>query len=116
MDEADLLGDRIAIMTSGELQCCGSSFFLKRQFGTGYHLIMEVTPACQQDKITSLLREHVPNVQFRSRVGSELTYQLSDSDSGKFEGLLKALETQMSSLGIRSYGISLTTLEEVFMK
>ncbi|XP_068902097.1 phospholipid-transporting ATPase ABCA3-like isoform X2 [Tenebrio molitor] len=116
MDEADLLGDRIAIMTSGELQCCGSSFFLKRQFGTGYHLIMEVTPACQSDKITSLLREHVPNVQFRSRVGSELTYQLSDSDSGKFEDLLKALETKMSSLGIRSYGISLTTLEEVFMK
>jgi ATP-binding cassette subfamily A (ABC1) protein 3 len=77
---------------------------------------MEVTPACQPDKITSLLREHVPNVQFRSRVGSELTYQLSDSDSGKFEGLLKALETKMSSLGIRSYGISLTTLEEVFMK
>lgn len=33
MDEADLLGDRIAIMAGGELQCCGSSFFLKKKYG-----------------------------------------------------------------------------------
>lgn len=33
MDEADLLGDRIAIMAKGELQCCGSSLFLKRKYG-----------------------------------------------------------------------------------
>ena len=29
MDEADFLGDRIAIMGNGELRCCGSSVFLK---------------------------------------------------------------------------------------
>uniref|UniRef100_A0A672KGL1 ATP-binding cassette sub-family A member 3-like n=2 Tax=Sinocyclocheilus grahami TaxID=75366 RepID=A0A672KGL1_SINGR len=33
MDEADLLGDRIAIMASGELQCCGSPLFLKNKYG-----------------------------------------------------------------------------------
>lgn len=33
MDEADLLGDRIAIMANGELQCCGSSLFLKQKYG-----------------------------------------------------------------------------------
>ncbi|KAH0631842.1 hypothetical protein JD844_019699 [Phrynosoma platyrhinos] len=33
MDEADLLGDRIAIMAKGELQCCGSSLFLKHKYG-----------------------------------------------------------------------------------
>jgi ATP-binding cassette subfamily A (ABC1) protein 3 len=33
MDEADLLGDRIAIMAGGDLQCCGSSFFLKKKYG-----------------------------------------------------------------------------------
>ena len=35
MDEADLLGDRVAIMVDGKLQCCGSSFFLKRKYDTG---------------------------------------------------------------------------------
>jgi ATP-binding cassette subfamily A (ABC1) protein 3 len=33
MDEADLLGDRIAIMAEGQVQCCGSSLFLKKKYG-----------------------------------------------------------------------------------
>jgi ABC-type multidrug transport system ATPase subunit len=33
MDEADLLGDRIAILANGRLQCCGTSMFLKRKYG-----------------------------------------------------------------------------------
>jgi len=38
MDEADLLGDRIGIMKSGQLVCLGSSEFLKSKFGYGYRL------------------------------------------------------------------------------
>jgi hypothetical protein len=33
MDEADLLGDRIAIMAEGHLRCVGSSLFLKKEYG-----------------------------------------------------------------------------------
>jgi len=33
MDEADLLGDRIAILASGRLQCFGSPMFLKKKYG-----------------------------------------------------------------------------------
>ena len=32
MDEADLLGDRIAIMVEGKLRCSGSSLFLKSRY------------------------------------------------------------------------------------
>lgn len=39
MDEADILGDRIGILYDGELKCYGSSFFLKKTFGMGYHLV-----------------------------------------------------------------------------
>ena len=38
MDEADLLGDRIGIMKSGQMVCLGSSEFLKSKFGYGYRL------------------------------------------------------------------------------
>ena len=31
-DEADLLGDRIAIMAEGKLMCSGSSLFLKSRY------------------------------------------------------------------------------------
>lgn len=48
MDEADLLGDRIAIMAEGEVQCCGSSLFLKKNYGNhnkssqGYIIDVEI--------------------------------------------------------------------------
>ncbi|KAJ1173537.1 hypothetical protein NDU88_005368 [Pleurodeles waltl] len=40
MDEADLLGDRIAIISQGKLYCSGSPVFLKNCFGTGFYLTM----------------------------------------------------------------------------
>ena len=38
MDEADFLGDRIAILGHGELISCGSSGYLKNKYGSGYNL------------------------------------------------------------------------------
>ena len=38
MDEADYLGDRIAIMGEGKIRTCGSSLYLKKTFGVGYSL------------------------------------------------------------------------------
>lgn len=33
MEEADVLGDRVAIMASGRVVCAGSTLFLKNKFG-----------------------------------------------------------------------------------
>lgn len=40
MDEAELLGDRIAIILEGKLQCCGTSLFLKNALGEGNNLTL----------------------------------------------------------------------------
>ena len=40
MDEADYLGDRIAIMSKGNLKCCGSPLYLKSKYGDGYNLVI----------------------------------------------------------------------------
>ncbi|KAL1517917.1 hypothetical protein ABEB36_001617 [Hypothenemus hampei] len=116
MDEADLLGDRIAIMAGGELQCCGTSFFLKKKYGAGYHLIMDKNPKCDPYTVTNLLAKYIPNIQPNGNVGSELSYLLAESQSGLFEPMLRDLEQNKEFFGINSFGISLTTLEEVFMK
>ncbi|KAB0796417.1 hypothetical protein PPYR_10478 [Photinus pyralis] len=115
MDEADLLGDRIAIMVNGSLQCCGTSFFLKKKYGAGYHLIVEKTKKCNVKQVTSILQEYIPSIQVKSHIGSELSYRLPEDQSGIFEPMLRNLESMSESLGVLSYGISLTTLEEVFM-
>ena len=38
MDEADVLGDRIAIISNGKLIAHGTGYFLKNQYGRGYYL------------------------------------------------------------------------------
>ena len=58
MDEADLLGDRIAIVSNGKLRCVGSPLFLKSHFGDGYHL----TLVKKRDRTPqgSMVNIHVP--------------------------------------------------------
>lgn len=40
MEEADVLGDRIAIMAKGRLRCIGTALHLKQRFGAGYTLTL----------------------------------------------------------------------------
>lgn len=40
LDEAEVLSDRIAFLEHGGLKCCGSPFYLKETFGSGYHLTL----------------------------------------------------------------------------
>ena len=46
----------------------------------------------------------------------ELSYVLPREESSKFESLFSYLEKHKHDLGISSYGASVTTLEEVFLK
>ncbi len=42
MEEADILGDRIAIMARGRMRCIGTSIRLKNKFGAGYRMSVGV--------------------------------------------------------------------------
>lgn len=39
MDEADLMGDRVALLNKGQLVCFGSPHFLKQIYPSGYRLV-----------------------------------------------------------------------------
>uniref|UniRef100_A0A7N6B056 P-type phospholipid transporter n=1 Tax=Anabas testudineus TaxID=64144 RepID=A0A7N6B056_ANATE len=143
MDEADILGDRIAIISSGKLRCCGSSLFLKKCFGSGYYLTLSratrvdyaidgcCTFSCsfkiicfvcnfttiQLADLTAvgqLVRRHIPEAVFLECIGQEITYVLpyGGARDGTFALLFQELDLAMGNLGLTSYGISDTTLEE----
>uniref|UniRef100_A0A671G5F2 ATP binding cassette subfamily A member 3 n=1 Tax=Rhinolophus ferrumequinum TaxID=59479 RepID=A0A671G5F2_RHIFE len=116
MDEADLLGDRIAIMAKGELQCCGSSLFLKQKYGAGYHMTLVKEPHCNPEGISRLVRHHVPNATLESSAGAELSFVLPKESTHRFESLFAKLEKKQKELGIASFGASVTTMEEVFLR
>ena len=73
MDEADLLGDRIAIISQGKLCCCGSSLFLKAHLGTGYYLTavkkefqsrVASSPSSEKLSATALMKVHWSQLQY----------------------------------------------------
>ncbi|MEQ2200903.1 hypothetical protein XENOCAPTIV_004607, partial [Xenoophorus captivus] len=201
MDEADILGDRIAIISHGKLCCVGSSLYLKNQLGTGYYLTLvkkdpepslrscrnssstvsftkkdeesasvsssdaglgseheseaatigelpasvkrlirspsggddpfPVSPSSENGPaasigsplyvppdssfVSSLILRHVPAARLVEDLGHEITYVLpySAAKNGAFVKLFKDLDLKLHELGISSYGVSDTTLEEV---
>jgi hypothetical protein len=117
MDEADLLADRIAIMNQGKLRCCGTSLFLKRKYGAGYSVTIEKEQPSTFDssQLLSELRTVVPETALSTDVGAELIVQVPFRQVSRFPRLFAHLDGLTRQLGIRSYGVSNTSLEEIFL-
>ncbi|CAG9335868.1 unnamed protein product [Blepharisma stoltei] len=119
MQEADTLADRIAILSHGKLRCCGSSLFLKNKFGVGYYLVLvkqsNVYSPQHSKLIIDFVEKYIPNSRLVSDVQAEISFQLPLSSSGQFNDFFQALDEKKTELEIRSYSVSVTTLEEVFI-
>ncbi|XP_033703107.1 cholesterol transporter ABCA5 isoform X4 [Tursiops truncatus] len=115
MDEADILADRKAVISQGMLKCVGSSIFLKSKWGIGYRLSMYIDRCCATESLSSLVKQHIPAATLLQQSDQQLVYSLPFKDMDKFSGLFAVLDTH-SDLGVISYGVSMTTLEDVFLK
>uniref|UniRef100_A0A3Q1FT28 ATP binding cassette subfamily A member 7 n=1 Tax=Acanthochromis polyacanthus TaxID=80966 RepID=A0A3Q1FT28_9TELE len=156
MDEAELLGDRIAIISQGKLCCCGSPLFLKSRLGSGYYLTVvkregmdTSTPSSssictstsistnklppldsesslsedtglgsEESTLLALVQHHVPGARLVEESRSEAVINLpqtaaKDSSLALF---LSDLDQKHTELGIKSYGLSDSTLEEIFLR
>uniref|UniRef100_A0A8C4VXT6 ATP binding cassette subfamily A member 5 n=1 Tax=Gopherus evgoodei TaxID=1825980 RepID=A0A8C4VXT6_9SAUR len=115
MDEADILADRKAVISQGTLKCVGSSLFLKTKWGIGYRLSMHIDGYCNTEATTALIIQHIPGASLVQQNEQQLVYTLPFKDVDKFSGLFSDLDTH-SHLGVITYGVSMTTLEDVFLK
>ncbi|CAN9508853.1 unnamed protein product [Ophioblennius macclurei] len=115
MDEADILADRKAVISQGQLRCVGSSLYLKIKCGVGYHLRMSISERCDAEKIASLVKQHVPKAKLSRQHEAELTFTLPFESMDTFPGLFSELDSQ-PKLGVVNYGVSMTTLEDVFLR
>ncbi|CAH2291979.1 ATP-binding cassette sub-family A member 10-like [Pelobates cultripes] len=115
MDEADILADRKAVLSNGRLKCVGSSLFLKRKWGIGYHLRMQVSPSCDSEVITSLIKQHISSAKPTAQSEEELTFTLPFDTMDLFPDLFLHLDGLVGQ-DIVSYGVSMTTLDDVFLK
>ena len=119
MDEADILGDRIGIVANGIMKCCGSSPFLKSRYGIGYHLDFAFPSdlkSVDASKHAQLIEKIVPGSKQDTGIGSEISFLLPLQGTSHFPQLLRQLDERKAELGHDSVGLSLTTLEEVFLR
>ena len=103
-------------MAEGRLKCCGSSLYLKNKYGAGYHLTIAKTLRCDDDQLEATIRLHVPTAVVLSNVGTEMSFQMPHDMASKFAFMFQEIDAKKSLLGVEQYSISLTTMEEVFMK
>ncbi|KAL8163514.1 UNVERIFIED_CONTAM: hypothetical protein K2H54_027474 [Gekko kuhli] len=115
MDEADILADRKAFISHGRLKCIGSSLFLKKKWGIGYHLRMQVNEFCDSEKVMSLVQQYSPAAKLSGQRERELVYTLPLENVDKFPDLFCDMDHE-TELGIVNYGVTMTTLEDVFLK
>ncbi|XP_041364383.1 uncharacterized protein LOC121379797 [Gigantopelta aegis] len=132
LDEADMIGDRIAIMHMGQLLCSGTPMFLKEKIGGGYHLTIErasyydtspepksnIKSHCSSQAVLNFIQHYLPSAQLVEEVGSEIIFQLPVRDRSvtPFHRFFQELDLNQDGLCISSYGVSDTTLEDVFLK
>jgi len=130
MDEAEFLGDRIAIMSKGSLHCTGSPLFLKSNYSSGYSLIltkkqqekqtdktaMNTNDEFNTKQITDLIQSIIPYAKLNSNINSEISFLLPIEYTKEFPRLLDEIDSAKEKLNLVNIGISATTLEQVFLK
>ena len=121
------MGDQVAIMAGGRLQCCGSPAWLKRTLGPGYKLVVDLDAGPQDETrgaatrraaeaIAELLRAKVPGAALLERETAgpnKLAFLLPFGGAAAYEACLAELEAKAAHLGVTDYGISIASLEEV---
>eukprot|EP01105_Mastigella_eilhardi_P023001 TRINITY_DN5750_c0_g1_i2.p1 TRINITY_DN5750_c0_g1~~TRINITY_DN5750_c0_g1_i2.p1 ORF type:complete len:1644 (-),score=438.19 TRINITY_DN5750_c0_g1_i2:58-4989(-) len=117
MEEADVLSDRIFIMADGRFKCGGTPSFLKNRFGIGYYLcVNKANEECQPGAVLDFVSRFAPGASVCADTYNSLTVLLPQAAISCFGVLFKELEACYRSLNVESYGLSNTTLEDVFLR
>jgi ATP-binding cassette subfamily A (ABC1) protein 3 len=112
-------------MNEGLVKCCGTPMFLKRIFGAGYHLRISKNELFNSQVVLNVVKNFMPNAQIKSEINAEIIYSLESEDSAQnsdqnsstsLANLFDELERRSTKLGINSCGLTVTTMEDVFLR
>eukprot|EP00659_Diplonema_papillatum_P008363 gene8363-12897_t len=118
-------------LTSGDATVYGHSIVsdMAKKLGVGYNLKMDLSgDKSARDRripqITLLLKNEIGHepagelqkVELLASAGAELTYRIPMWGLPSFATLFEALEQRGTEYGITNFGMSVTTLEEIFIK
>jgi len=114
MEEAEVLCHRIGIMSHGTLRCCATPLRLKELYGSGFRLSYSNNPEKYKE-----LKEYVHRIlPSETKAIRDLTsnsiYEFIPTQ-GLISSLFKTIDENKEKYGIIDWGISQSSLEEVFL-
>eukprot|EP00033_Pygsuia_biforma_P000094 GCRY01000120.1.p1 GENE.GCRY01000120.1~~GCRY01000120.1.p1 ORF type:complete len:872 (-),score=243.68 GCRY01000120.1:68-2683(-) len=125
MEEAETLGDKVFIMARGQITAVGTPLSLKNKYGAGYTLTVMVDTNNQksEDDFTHLqsaeafIGAHLQGLKPTGRYSDQLNFTVPLDLVNSLPKFLKEAKSDAAlEAGIVDVAVSLTTLEEVFMK
>ena len=101
-------------MSKGRLRAINNSIALKNKFGEGYRISI-VTDQAESEGVKVIIAGLIPDAKLEDDSAGALIYQFPPSSIGAIPKLVEWLENNKDGL-VKSWGISQSTLEEVFLK
>ena len=116
MEEAEILCQRIGIMAKGTLRCIGTLHHLKQKYANALRLQVSFNPE-DHDKVMRYLEEILPEHTSTDSFAGMKTMEFAAASDGPslLATLFKEMEERSKEHGVRDWGISQTTLEDVFL-
>ena len=117
MDEADILGDRIGVMAEGRISALGTSLFLKKTFSLGFKLNIDKKDAEVNEEMLKFCRLNLgPSCRQLSEISTSMIIQIPTVYQNMFQHFFHNLDLSLDALNIAGYGLSVATLEDVFIE
>jgi len=113
MEEADILCTRIGIMSHGALKCLGTNVRLKNKFGEGYTLKVNFEQE-DEETVVKFVKQIVPNAEIAETFPGNYSFAIPSANLVMSE-VISALLADKGAHGIKDWGLSQTTLEDVFL-
>ncbi|EDV48433.2 ATP-binding cassette sub-family A member 3 [Drosophila erecta] len=114
LEEGEILADRIAIMSEGQIVAYGTSGYIKQLEYTSYTLSCQMAPNSKADKLTDLVKFYMITTTPVFR-GATVIYKLPRSKLDRFPEFFQQLESNKKGLDVVSFGLSDTSLDGIYL-
>ena len=115
LEEAEALCDRVGIMTRGLMRTLGTPTELRLHFDQGYKFMLAVDGVEHEAAAGAFVTELLPGAALRDSINGVITYDVPKK-TVVMSRLFAQMEQSKERLHIKDWGLSHTTLEEVFLK
>ncbi|OZJ06092.1 hypothetical protein BZG36_01131 [Bifiguratus adelaidae] len=115
MEEAEVLCHRIGIMAKGTFRCLGNQLRLKEVYGRGFKLEFTCKPE-DTERVSNYIESLLPSSATKlDSFVIHVSYEF-EAQKGLIPMLFREIEAHKKEYGITDWGLSQTTLEEVFLR